>query len=71
MVGSVETPCHTRLPALNHAGSNLQPSVLTRSLTDTCLVLERSCRQHDKITNNPSSTTVEHIIQTSSIYTYS
>jgi hypothetical protein len=34
MVGGVETPCHTRLPSLNYAGSNVQPSVITHSLTD-------------------------------------
>jgi hypothetical protein len=34
MVGGVETPaCHTRLPSLNYAGSNVQPSVITHSLT--------------------------------------
>jgi hypothetical protein len=33
MVGGVETSCHTRLPSLNYAGSNVQPSVITHSLT--------------------------------------
>jgi hypothetical protein len=33
MVGGVETPCHTRLPSLNYAGSNVQPSVITHSLS--------------------------------------
>lgn len=33
MVGGVETTCHTRLPSLNYAGSNVQPSVITHSLT--------------------------------------
>jgi hypothetical protein len=32
MVGGVETSCHTRLPFLNYAGSNVQPSVTTHSL---------------------------------------
>jgi hypothetical protein len=34
MVGGVETTCHTCLPSLNYAGSNVQPSVITHSLTD-------------------------------------
>jgi hypothetical protein len=29
MVRGVETSCHTRLPSLNYAGSNAQPSVIT------------------------------------------
>jgi hypothetical protein len=33
MVGGVQTPCHTRLPSFNYAGSNVQPSVITHSLT--------------------------------------
>jgi hypothetical protein len=33
MAGGVETSCHTRLPSLNYAGSNVQPSVITHSLT--------------------------------------
>jgi hypothetical protein len=33
IVGGVETSCHTRLPSLNYAGSNVQPSVTTHSLT--------------------------------------
>jgi hypothetical protein len=33
MVGGVKTSCHTRLPSLNYAGSNVQPSVFTHSLT--------------------------------------
>jgi hypothetical protein len=33
MVGGVETSCHTPLPSLNYAGSNVQPSVITHSLT--------------------------------------
>jgi hypothetical protein len=40
MVGGVETACHTRLPSLNYAGSNVQPSVITHSLIqqDACTV---------------------------------
>jgi hypothetical protein len=33
MLGGVETSCHTRLPSLNYAGSNVQPSVDIHSLT--------------------------------------
>jgi len=33
MVGGVETSCHTRLPSLTYAGSNVQSSVITHSLT--------------------------------------
>jgi hypothetical protein len=38
MVGGVETPCHTRLPSLNYAGSNVQPSVITHSLTELLIL---------------------------------
>ena len=38
MVGGVETSCHTRLPSLNYAGSNVQPSVITHSLTQSQLI---------------------------------
>jgi hypothetical protein len=33
MVGGLETSCHTRLPSLNYAGINVQPGVITHSLT--------------------------------------
>jgi hypothetical protein len=42
MVGGVETPCHTRLPSLNYAGSSVQPSVITHSLTIYILYLSAS-----------------------------
>jgi hypothetical protein len=38
MVGGVKTPCHTRLPSLNYAGSNVQPSVITHSSLTGCMV---------------------------------
>jgi hypothetical protein len=43
MVGGVETPCHTRLPSLNYAGSSVQPSVITHSLTRLLLLVGSEC----------------------------